>query len=59
MANPVPLYGVTIHHAVDKGDLEEMRKLADEAEAHLADYGDVKAALEKLKAEIAKLEAGL
>jgi phage shock protein A len=59
MADAVPLYAVPIHHAVDKGDLEEMRKLADEAEQHLADYGDVKEALEKLKAEISRLEAGL
>ena len=54
-----PLYGVTIHHCVNRGDLEEMRELADEAERHLAEHGDVKEALEKLKAEIARLEAGL
>jgi phage shock protein A len=59
MSTVRPLYGVTIHHAVDRGDLEEMRKLVDEAEQHLAEYGDVKEALERLKAEIAKLEAGL
>jgi hypothetical protein len=59
MATIRPLYGITIHHCVDRGDLEEMRKLADEAEQHLAEHGDVKEALERLKAEIAKLEAGL
>jgi len=52
---PVPLYGVTIHHCIAKGDLAEMKKLVLEAEQHLRDHGDVAAALEALKIEIAKL----
>jgi hypothetical protein len=50
----VPLYGVAIHQACERGDLDEMRKLAAEAEEHLAQYGDVPKAYEELKAEIAK-----
>lgn len=53
-----PLYGVPIQQACESGDLEEMRKLAAEAEEHVAKYGDVPRALEQLKAEIAKREAG-
>jgi len=51
-----PLYGVTIHHATASGNLAEMKKVAAEAEEHLKSYGNVSAALEALKAEIAKLE---
>jgi hypothetical protein len=50
-----PLYAVTIHHCIAKGDLGEMKKLVAEAETHLKDHGDVSAALEALKVEIAKL----
>ena len=52
----VPLYGVTIHRCIARGDLDEMKKLVNEAEQHLRDHGDVRAALEALKVEIAKLE---
>ncbi len=52
-----PLYGVTIHHCIARGDLNEMKKLVVQAEQHLKDHGDVRASLELLKAEIAKLEA--
>lgn len=52
----VPLYGVTIHHAIAKGDLAEMKGLVKQAEDQLAQYGDTQAALHALKAEIAKLE---
>jgi hypothetical protein len=34
-----------------------MKKAAAAAEAHLKEYGNISAALEVLKAEIAKLEA--
>jgi hypothetical protein len=51
-----PLYAVTIHHCAAGGDLAEMKKLVTEAEEHLAQYGNVSAALEALKIEIAKLE---
>jgi hypothetical protein len=54
---PRPLYAVTIHHCVAKGDLTEMKALANEAERHLHEHGNVSAALESLKIEIAKLEA--
>jgi hypothetical protein len=52
-----PLYGVTIQHACERGDLDEMKELAAQAEAHLAADGDIAAHLEALKAEIAKQEA--
>ncbi len=52
-----PLYAVTIHHCVARGDLNEMKNLVNQAEQHLKDHGDVRASLELLKAEIVKLEA--
>lgn len=52
--DPVILYGVAIHQCIDRGELAEMKKLAAEAEAHL---GEVKDALDKLNAEIAKAES--
>jgi hypothetical protein len=39
--NLVPPYGVAIHQARASGDLDEMRRVAAEAEAHIAEYGDV------------------
>jgi len=54
---PVILYGVSIHQCIARGDLNEMKKLVVQAEQHLKDHGDVRASLELLKAEIAKLEA--
>lgn len=51
------LYGPPIHLAITKGDLAEMKALAKEAEQYLHQYGDISAALEALKVEIAKLEA--
>jgi hypothetical protein len=55
--HPIPLYGVGIHHCIAKGDLGEMRALVKEAEQFLREAGDVSAALEVLKVEIAKREA--
>lgn len=52
----VVLYAVGIHEAAASGDLERMKTLARQAEEHLAEYGNVSAALEVLRAEIAKLE---
>jgi hypothetical protein len=52
------LYGPPIHEAIAKGDLTRMKQLAAEAEAHLAKAGDVSAALEHLKIEIARAEHG-
>ena len=54
---PVILYGPSIHQCIARGDLNEMKKLVVQAEQHLKDHGDVRASLELLKAEIAKLEA--
>ena len=53
----VPFYAVAIQHACASGDLDEMRKVAAQAEEHLAEHGDVQAAYEALKAEIAEAEA--
>jgi hypothetical protein len=52
-----PLYGVTIHHCIAGGQLPQMKALCLEAEKQLAEHGDLRAALEVLKAEIAKAEA--
>ncbi|MDX6708296.1 MAG: hypothetical protein QOK16_4620 [Solirubrobacteraceae bacterium] len=53
-----PLYGIAMQQAAESGDLDEMKALAERAERHLAADGDVADALETLKAEIAKTEAG-
>jgi hypothetical protein len=52
-----PLYGVVIHKCIAGGELAKMKALCVEAEKQLAEHGDVRAALEVLKAEIAKAEA--
>jgi hypothetical protein len=54
----LPPYGVGIREAVVSGDLDRMRQVNDEAERYLAEAGDLPAALEALKLEIAKLEGG-
>ncbi len=51
-----PLYAVTITDAIAGGDLEELKKLKTEAEAHLQQYGDIQTLLAALKVEIAKAE---
>jgi uncharacterized protein DUF1843 len=56
-SHPVPPYGPAIHAAVAKGDLAGMKKVAGEAESWLQQAGNVPAALELLKTEIAKLES--
>ena len=53
----VPLYAVTIHRCCAGGNLAEMKKCQAEAEQYLAQHGNISAALEALKIEIAKLEA--
>src|SRR5438105_1999282 len=45
----IPPYGVAIQQAIVRGDLNEMKILLKEAEAHLSDAGDVSAALTLLK----------
>lgn len=52
----VPPYGTAIQEAVASGDLERMKQVAAQAEEHIRQYGNVPAALEALKLEIAKLE---
>ncbi|PXA87352.1 DUF1843 domain-containing protein [Caulobacter sp. D4A] len=52
-----PLYAVTITDAIASGEIEQLKKLAAEAEAHIQQYGDVPTLLAALKIEIAKLEA--
>lgn len=54
MATSVPPYGTAIHQAIAKGDLAEMKKVAADAEKYLKAHGNVAAALEHLKIEIAK-----
>jgi hypothetical protein len=51
-----PLYGVPIHHCIAQGDLQAMKSMLKEAEAYLKEYGDVAAAVESLRVEIAKRE---
>ncbi|MEY2441050.1 MAG: hypothetical protein QOJ46_476 [bacterium] len=55
---PRPLYAVPVQQATQSGDLDEMKAVAEEAERHVEQHGDVGAALQELKAEIAKMEAG-
>ncbi|PVM88865.1 DUF1843 domain-containing protein [Caulobacter radicis] len=52
-----PLYAVTITDAIATGDLDQLKKLAAEAEEHVNQYGDVATLLAALKIEIAKAEA--
>lgn len=56
MATPRPLYASAITDAVAGGDLAQLRKLRDLAEAHVKEYGDIRALLAQLKVEIAKLK---
>jgi hypothetical protein len=55
-SHPIPLYAVSIHKCIAEGELEKMKALVTEAETFLHDHGNVGAALEALKIEIAKLE---
>lgn len=52
------MYAAAMTEAIASGEVSEMRRLAAEAEAHLAQYGDIPRLLALLKVEIAKLEAG-
>lgn len=49
-------YGPAIHQAIATGDLAKMKAMAVAAEHHLSTHGNVGAALEALRAEIAKME---
>ena len=55
---PVPPYGPAIQEAVAKGDVAKMKQVAADAEAYLKQAGDVHAALEYLRLEIARHEKG-
>jgi hypothetical protein len=46
-------YGVAIHQSIAAGDVAEMKQLAEDTEAYLA---EVEGALAKLKAEIEKAQ---
>jgi hypothetical protein len=52
----VVLYAASIQEAVVSGDVARMRALVQQAEDHLKEWGNISAALELLKLEIAKLE---
>jgi hypothetical protein len=54
----VPPYGTAIHEAVASGDLKRMKDVARSAEKWLEEHGDVTAALQALKIEIARYEKG-
>ncbi|PVM88864.1 DUF1843 domain-containing protein [Caulobacter radicis] len=51
-------YGVAVTDAIASGDLSRLKEAEAAAEAHLAQYGDVKTLLALLNVEIAKLEGG-
>ena len=54
--HPVPPYGTAIQDAIAKGDLSQMKKVAQEAEAYLRQTGDLRSSLAALQIEIAKQE---
>jgi Domain of unknown function (DUF1843) len=54
--HPQPLYAVTMHNAITSGDLNRMKQVAQQAEQYLQQSGDLPAALQALKIEIAKAE---
>lgn len=53
---PLPPYGEAIQQAVASGSLTKMKAAAKSAESYLAKWGNVPAALEALRLEIAKAE---
>lgn len=53
---PVPPYGEAIQQAVASGDVAKMKSVAKEAEAFISQWGNIPAALEALRLEIAKAE---
>ncbi|MDB0543992.1 DUF1843 domain-containing protein, partial [Ralstonia solanacearum] len=54
--HPMPMYAVSLQQAKASGDLGQMKALASLAEKQLADAPQIKAELDKLHTEIAKLE---
>jgi hypothetical protein len=57
--NNIPPYGVAIHEAVVSGDLQKMKAAEAAAALYLKEHGNISAALESLRMEIAKLERKL
>lgn len=57
-AGGLPPYGDAIQQAVASGNLSKMKLAARAAEQYLAKHGDIRAALQHLRLEIAKLESG-
>jgi hypothetical protein len=49
---------MAVRSAVASGDVDKMREAYKQGEDYLQEYGNVSAALEALKIEIAKHEAG-
>lgn len=50
------MYAVAIHEAVKSGNISVMKDIQGAAETYLKDHGDVSAALELLKVEIARIK---
>lgn len=53
----VPPYGTAIQEAIASGDVERMKATARAAEEYLREHGNVPAALEALRVQIARHEA--
>lgn len=56
MNTSIKPYGVAIQEAIATGDLNKMKVVSRQAEEYLEKSGDISAALQVLKIEIAKLE---
>jgi hypothetical protein len=49
-------YGVVIQRAIATGELAEMKRVAQEADRYLQEWGDIRMALAALQTEIARAE---
>lgn len=54
----IVLYGTAIRKTTGRGDVQEMRNLLHWADEHAKGWGNVPVAVELLRAEISKAEAG-
>jgi len=52
----IKAYATAIQEAIARGELAQMHEVAELAEEHMREYGNVPLAYELLKIEIAKLE---
>ena len=50
------LYGVVVHETRKSGDVEAMRRMADDAQRYLDSMDETRAALEELRAAIRERE---